>query len=83
MIQRLSAGLSIALFALLLPNALALNSPDLPASLLNKLSRSANSLQSMGGQTEKTTDTQSASGDGSARSDGALLMRHKVFYLRR
>jgi 3D (Asp-Asp-Asp) domain-containing protein len=83
LIQRLSAGLSIALFALLLPNALALNSPDLPAPLLNKLSKSAKSLQSMGGQMEKTTNTQSASGDGSARSDGALLIRHKMFYLRR
>ena len=83
MIQRLSTGLGIALFALLLPNALALNSPDLPAPLLNKLSRSAKSLQWIDGQMEKATGTQTASGDGSARSDGALLMRHKMFYLRR
>lgn len=86
MIQRLSAWLSIALFALLLPNALARNSPDLPAPLLNNLSKSAKSLQWMDGRMENTTNTPSASGDGSAqpdRSDGALLIRHKMFYLRR
>ena len=86
MIQRLSAWLSIALFALLLPNALARNSPDLPAPLLNNLSKSAKTLQWMDGRMENTTDTQPASGDGSAqpdRSDGALLIRHKMFYLRR
>ncbi len=87
MIRRLSAGMSLALFAFLLPNALALNPSELPVPLLNKLSGNASNLQRIDSQVENAVDSQSSIRSGesaqSERSDGALLMQQKVFYLRR
>ncbi|HUX18988.1 MAG TPA: hypothetical protein VMV63_07350 [Acidithiobacillus sp.] len=87
MIRRLSVGMSIALFAFLLPNALALNPNELPVPLPNKLSGNASNLQRIDSQLENAVDSQSSIPSGesaqSERSDGALLMQQKVFYLRR
>lgn len=87
MIRRLSAGMSLALFALLLPNALALNPNELPVPLLNKLSENASNLQRIDSQLENAVDGQSSMPPGESaqpeRNDGALLMQQKVFYLRR
>jgi hypothetical protein len=71
--------MSIALFAFLLPNALAPNPSELPIPLPNKPLEDVNNHQRM--------DSQSSISSGESaqpeRSDGALLMRQKVFYLRR
>ncbi|MHB8211173.1 MAG: hypothetical protein ACYDDP_07505 [Acidithiobacillus sp.] len=87
MIRRLSAGMSLALFAFLLPNALALNPSELPVPPLNKLSENASNLQRIDSPLENAADSQSSIPSGesaqSERSDGALLMQQKVFYLRR
>ena len=84
MIQRFSAGLSLALFAFLLPNALALDPPDLPAPLLSALSKSTHDSQGMDASSEKVADTAKETGSSQTRhSDGALLMRRQVFYLQR
>lgn len=87
MIRRLSAGMSLALFAFLLPNALALNPSELPVPLLNKPSGNASNLQRIDSQLENAVDSQSSISSGesaqSERSEGALLMQQKVFYLRR
>ena len=87
MIRRLSAGMSLALFAFLLPNALALNPSELPVPPLKKLSENGSNLQRIDSPLENAADSQSSilSGESaqSERSDGALLMQQKVFYLRR
>ncbi len=88
MIRRLSAGMSIALFAFLLPNALALNPSELPVPLPNKPSGDVSNLQRMDSPLENAVDNQSSMSSGESAqpersSDGALLMQQKVFYLRR
>lgn len=87
LIRRLSAGMSIALFAFLLPNALALNPSELPVPLPNKPSGDVSNLQRMDSPLENAVDNQSSMSSGESaqpeRSDGALLMQQKVFYLRR
>ena len=79
--------MSLALFAFLLPNTLALNPSELPVPPLKKLSENGSNLQRIDSPLENAADSQSSilSGESaqSERSDGALLMQQKVFYLRR
>lgn len=86
MIKSLSTGVGVALIALLLPNALALDPSGLPAGILTqivqkKLARTdpahPDALENTGDQPHQQTATPDSPGD------GALIARHQVFYLRR
>ncbi|MDD2749887.1 MULTISPECIES: hypothetical protein [Acidithiobacillus] len=87
MIKSLSAGMGVALMALLLPNALALNSSGLPAGMLTQLTPKTAIVMnpSQSGSLEKTSDQDSNTRNEStaAQGDGALIIHHQVFYLRR
>ncbi|WP_414040130.1 hypothetical protein ACJU26_13445 [Acidithiobacillus sp. M4-SHS-6] len=86
MIKSLSTGMGIALIALMVPNALALDPSGLPASILTPIvqNKPANAdpsepdpLDNTGEQPRSPTVAPVAPGD------GALIARHQVFYLRR
>ncbi|UBU61977.1 hypothetical protein LDB30_12970 [Acidithiobacillus ferrooxidans] len=85
MIRRLSAGMSLALSTLFLPNALAPNLPDLPAPFLGTPIGSIGDPLKPGDSLDGTTNAQPVAGFTQAQgaSDGTLLMHHGFFYLRR
>lgn len=81
--------MGVALMALFLPNALAVNPAGLPTAMLSKLVRKTDpvvnaaaihGLENTSNQ-DRTDDISDRTAH--AQGDGALLVQHKVFYLRR